>query len=68
MIELDGDRLGISLHVSDVLPHNQHLHFVESRKAALHALIEEIVVYPDVIIEVKSWLIWPDGCWYYGRW
>ena len=40
----------------------------ETRKAALHALIEEIVVYPDVIIEVKSWLIWPDGCWYYGRW
>ena len=42
MIELDGDRLGISLHVSDVLPHNQHLHFVESRKATLHALIEEM--------------------------
>ena len=40
----------------------------ETRKAALHALIEEIVAYPDVIIEVKSWLIWPDGCWYYGRW
>ena len=25
----------------------------ETRKAALHALIEEIVVYPDALIEVK---------------
>ena len=25
----------------------------ETRKAALHALIEEIVVYPDAMIEVK---------------